>query len=58
MIIKCESVCHCKKWNGTNNRPRGYEIFFICSTQLSIKFFLLINVKMPKWHFNIHEREK
>ena len=27
-------------------RPRGY-ITFICSTQLSMKFVKLINVKMP-----------
>ena len=27
-------------------RPRGYKTF-LCSTQLSINFFLLINVKMP-----------
>ena len=27
-------------------RPRGYKTF-LCSTQLSLKFFLLINVKMP-----------
>ena len=27
-------------------RPRGYK-FFPCSTQLSTKFILLINVKMP-----------
>ena len=26
--------------------PRGYKTF-LCSTQLSMKFFLLINVKMP-----------
>ena len=26
--------------------PRGYKIFS-CSTQLSMKFFMLINVKMP-----------
>ena len=32
-----------------------------CSTQLRMKFFLLINVKMPRincWHFNIYEQEK
>ena len=28
------------------NRPRGYKTFS-CSTQLSTKFILLINVKMP-----------
>ena len=29
---------------------------FSCSTQLSIKFIKLINVKMPTvWHFNIYE---
>ena len=27
--------------------PRGYKTFSSCSTQLSMKFFLLINVKMP-----------
>ena len=27
-------------------RPRGYKLFS-CSTQLSMKFILLINVKMP-----------
>ena len=26
--------------------PRGYKTF-LCSAQLSMKFFLLINVKMP-----------
>ena len=36
---------------------------FSYSTQLSMKFFLLINVKMPIianncWHFNIYEQEK
>ena len=30
----------------TKIRPRGYELFS-CSTQLSTKFILLINVKMP-----------
>ena len=31
-----------------------------CSTQLSLKFFLLINVKNTNksWHFNIYEQEK
>ena len=29
------------------SRPRGYKTF-LCSTQLSMKFFLLINVKMPR----------
>ena len=31
------------------------------SSQLSMKFFLLINVKMPTfvcWHFNIYQQEK
>ena len=28
------------------NRPRDYKLFS-CSAQLSMKFFLLINVKMP-----------
>ena len=27
--------------------PQGYKTFFLCSTQLNMKFFLLINVKMP-----------
>ena len=27
-------------------RPLGYKTFFSCSTQLSIKFIMLINVKM------------
>ena len=27
--------------------PRGYKTFFSCSTQLRLKFILLINVKMP-----------
>ena len=36
---------------------------FSCSIQLSMKFFLLLNVKMPtiannSWHFNIYEQEK
>ena len=29
----------------TKSRPRGY--FFVCSTQLSTKFILFINDKMP-----------
>ena len=33
---------HCN----TNARPRGYKTFFML-TQLSMKFFLHINVKMP-----------
>ena len=28
-------------------RPRVFLIFSICPTQLSLKFILLINVKMP-----------
>ena len=34
---------------GTNSGDPGPEVikFFSCSTQLSMKFFLLINVKMP-----------
>ena len=28
-------------------RPQGYNTFSPCSTQLSTKFILLINVKMP-----------
>ena len=27
--------------------PRGYKLFFTCSSQLSTKFILLINVRMP-----------
>ena len=40
-------------------RPRGYKTFS-CSTQLSMNFSPLINVKMPTivWHFNMYEREK
>ena len=31
---------------------------FSCSAELSMKLFLLINVKMPTiWHFNIYEQE-
>ena len=29
------------------SRPRGYEKKKLCSTKLNMKFFLLINVKMP-----------
>ena len=32
---------------GSLHRPRGFKILFSCSTQLSMKFILLINVKMP-----------
>ena len=28
-------------------RLRGHKTFFLCSVQLSMKFFLLINIKMP-----------
>ena len=34
------------KKDSTRDRPRGYKIIS-CSTQLSMKFFLLIKVKMP-----------
>ena len=27
------------------SRPRGYKTFFSCSTQLCMKFFMLINIK-------------
>ena len=42
--------------------PQGYKKNS-CSAQLSMNFFLLINVKMPTnvnncWHFNIYEQEK
>ena len=36
-----ERLCGMETW------PRGYKTFFSCSTQLCMKFFLLINVKMP-----------
>ena len=34
----------------------GLEVIklFSCSTQLSMKFSLLINMKMPSWHFHIY----
>ena len=31
---------------GLDSWPRGYKTF-LCSTQLRVKFFLLINIKMP-----------
>ena len=30
-----------------NSTEHGSEVLFSCSTQLSMNFFLLINVKMP-----------
>ena len=42
----------------------GFEVIklFSCPAQLSMTFFLLINVEMPTfvvcWHFSIYEREK
>ena len=39
----------------------GLEVIknFSCSAELSMKFFLLLNVEMPTiWHFNISEQEK
>ena len=37
---------------------QGPEIIRIFCVQLSIKFILLINVKMPNnWHFNIYEQD-
>ena len=44
-------------FNDKRQKP-GREVIklFSCSTQLSMKFFLLINVKMPS--INIYEREK
>ena len=50
------------------SKPDSEDIkLFSCSTQLSMNFFLLVNVKMPTivgiltfnncWHFNIYERE-
>ena len=39
-------------------RARGYKTFS-CSTQLRLKFILLINVKMPiVGIFNIYEKDK
>ena len=40
-------------------RTRGYNEI-LCSTQLSMKIFLLISVTMPNncWHFNTYEQEK
>ena len=32
--------------NTNGNRPRSYKLF-LCSTQLSMKFVLLINLKAP-----------
>ena len=48
VLIKtyCPSLC---LWcdNGSNDSWPVGNIFFSCSTQLSTKFFLLLNVKMP-----------
>ena len=38
---------------------QGPEIIRLFYHQLSIKFILLTNVKMPyNWHFNIYEQDK
>ena len=37
---------HHKLHSGKNKRLRGYKTFFSFSTQLSIKFVLLINLKL------------
>ena len=48
---KLTSECHEKKMNHMLNvktlGPRGYKTFSSCSIQLSMKFSLLINMKMP-----------
>ena len=47
--------------NSSHAKP-GPEVIelFSCSTQLVMKFILLIKVKMPTncWHFNIYEHDK
>ena len=36
-------------WNSDQvSRPRGYRIFFLCSTQLSLKFQMLINTEIAQ----------
>ena len=34
-------------WKKIIPRPRGYKTFVSCSTQLSMGFIMLINIKMP-----------
>ena len=45
IMIKMTSICS-DDVASRIARPRGYKTF-LCSTRLSINFFLLINVKMP-----------
>ena len=40
--LRLYAIC----WKQCRSRPQGYKTFS-CSTQLSMKFILLINVKMP-----------
>ena len=58
-------VCLHKENQSSNHKirpihtsPQGYKT--LCSTQLSMKFIMLINVKMPTicWHFNIYQHDK
>ena len=39
--------CTVHNFKFTESRPQGYKTIFSCSTQLSMKFSLLINMKMP-----------
>ena len=68
-ILKSHSGCHWRSARisilylvqGCRHLQPGPEVLklFPCSNQLSMKFFLLINVKNANncWHFNIYERE-
>ena len=44
-VDACLSIGRFNQWS--LNWSRGYKTFFSCSTQLSLKFILFINVKMP-----------
>ena len=55
-----DSLCNpCKRYSLENPGPEVIKLFSF-STQLSMKCFLLINVKTANncWHFNIYEQEK
>ena len=45
----CEQTHLCRSIEGSSHKTSGLEVIkpFSCSTQLSMKFSLLINMKMP-----------
>ena len=45
--VEADKLVHNNNVYRVSAWPLGYRTFFICSTILSMKFILLINIKMP-----------